>query len=301
MREVVASALIQAVLGAGVLVAIYYLALATAMQDSLVVTKVQPRVMVTVAEGKIPPNTSFVSDKRFTLSGRPIVDLPRSLNSRGGAQFSYSFWVKLPEYGQGDFKRVALYRGDKTLAQFTDTADGKAVVLPLAFCPMVIIARTGSTTRVSCHINTQRDKNFSCTATSVSGETPVNWTKWNLLTVSVSDMSLYGSSTEGATSCSVWINQVENKQVADVKLGGVLETSGDLHLMPTDKFGDVSCRGPADIQMRDIVYTNYAMSSTDIYNKISTEAERSVVPYKVQHTEGGMQPFWDLSMQHLSV
>ena len=38
-------AIIQAVLAAGVLIAIYYLALASAMQDSLVVTATRPRAM----------------------------------------------------------------------------------------------------------------------------------------------------------------------------------------------------------------------------------------------------------------
>jgi hypothetical protein len=301
MQQLLISAIIQAVLAAAVLATVYYFALAAAMQDSLVVTSTRPKSMIEVAAGKVPLNTSFVTDKRLTMSGREIIDLPRSMNTKGGAQFSYSFWIKLPEYSRGDFKRVVLYRGDKTTAEFTDPAGGKSMQLPMTFCPLVIVKRHGKDTYVSCHVNAQRDKNFSCTAKSVSGETPVNWTKWNLVTVSVSDVNLYGAANEGAVSCSVWLNQVENKQVGDVKIGGLLENSGDLHILPTDKFGDVSCHGQADIEVRDITYANYAMSSSDIYTKIANEADRTVIPYKMHRTESNSQAFWDLSMQHLSV
>jgi hypothetical protein len=301
MQQLVISAIIQTVLAAGVLAAIYYFSLATAMQDSLVVTATRPKSMIEVAAGKVPLNTSFVTDKRLTMSGREIVDLPRSMNTKGGAQYSYSFWIKLPEYSRGDFKRVVLYRGDKTTVDFTDPAGGKSVQLPMTFSPMVIVSRRGTDTYVSCHVNTQQDKNFSCTAKSVSGETPVNWTKWNLLTVSVSDVHLYGAATEGAVSCSVWVNQVEQKQVGDVKIGGLLENSGDLHILPTDNFGDVACHGQADLEVRDITYANYAMTAQDVYAKIANEADRTVIPYKMHRTESNSQAFWDLSMQHLSV
>jgi len=302
MQSSVSSAVIQLVLGAGVLIAIYYLALATAMQDGLVVTAVRPKAIVTVADGKVPNDTSFVTDRRLLMSGRTIVDLPRSMNTRGGAQYSYSFWIKLPEYSRGDFKRVVLLRGDKTLAPFVDTAaGGKTLQLPLAFSPMVIVARTGRETRVSCHVNTQKDKNFSATARSVAGETPVNWTKWNLITVSVSDAALYGAATDGAVSTSVWINQVENKQVGAAKIGGVLENSGDLHVLPTGRFGDVACSGAVELDVRDVVYANYAMTSVDIYAKIAAEADRTVMPYRMHRTDTNSQAFWDLSMQHLSV
>ncbi len=301
MQQVALSVIIQAVLGAGVLLAIYYLALATAMQDSLVVTNSRPNVRVVVAAGKVPLNTSFVSDDRLTMSGRPAVDLPRSMNSRGGAQFSYAFWVKLPEYGRGDFKRVVLYRGDKTLARFVDTSDGNALQLPLAFCPMVIVARAGRETRVSCHINTQRDKNFSATAVSVAGEVPENWTKWNLVTVTVSDEALYGASTDGAVAASVWVNQVEHKQIAPAAAGGVLENSGDLHVLPTDGFGDVAAGGDADVELRDLEYANFALGADAIYAKIAAEADRTVVPYRLHRQDTSAQAFGDLSFQHLSV
>lgn len=301
MQQLLISAIIQAVLAAAVLATVYYFALAAAMQDSLVVTSTRPKAMIEVAAGKVPLNTSFVTDKRLTMSGREIVDLPRSMNTKGGAQYSYSFWIKMPEYSRGDFKRVVLYRGDKTTVEFTDPTGGKNMKLPMTFGPMVIVKRRGNDTYVSCHVNTQLDKNFSCTIKSISGETPVNWTKWNLLTVSVSDVNLYGAANEGAVSCSVWMNQVENKNIGDKGTGGLLENSGDLHILPTDKFDDVKCHGQVDLEVRDITYANYAMTAADIYNKIANEADRTVIPYKMHRTDSNSQAFWDLSMQHLSV
>jgi len=299
MQENAGSLIIQVVLGAGVLAVVYYIALATAMQDSLVQVSAPPASMVTVAAGVIPNDTSFIGDSRLNMTGRHEVDLPRSMNLKGGAEFSYSFWIKLPDYTLGDFKGVVLYRGDKTTAPFVDPVSGVSLKLPLAFCPMVIVARSGTTTTVSCHVNTMAEKNFSATVQSEAGDV-VNWTKWNLITVACADAFPFDSPTAGATSCSVWVNQVETRVMADVSLGSLRENSGELHLLPSDAFGDVACFGSAPVSMRDVAYANHAMSSAEIYAKIAKEAGSPAVPYKRSQVDSP-QAFWDISMKHVSV
>jgi hypothetical protein len=298
MQGDLAGALIQIVLGAAVLAAVYYFSLATAMSDQLVQTKKNPQAMIPVIEGKTPSDISFVTDARLTMSGRDIVELPRSQNSAEGAQFSYSFWIRIPE-SSGDLKRVLLLRGDKTLAKFTDDSNGKNVTVPVTFAPLVIIERKGTTVSVSCHVNMSKDRNFAAVAVAKDGDT-MNWTKWNLITVSVKDTSLYGEPTAGAMAVCVWINQTETaKKIANPNMGGLIENSGDLHVLPNDKFGSLQCGGNA-VELRDMTYANFAMSSHDIYNKIAQEADRAVVPYKINRSDVNSQAFWDLSMQHLS-
>lgn len=291
-----AGTLIQVVLAAAVLAAVYYFSLAAAMSDQLVQTKTKPQASMAVIEGKAPTDISFVTDSRLTMSGRDIVELPRSQNSADGAQFSYSFWVKIP--ASGDLKRILVLRGDKTLAKFSDT-NGFSVTTPVTFAPMVLIERKGTTVAVSCHVNMSKDRNFAAVAIARDGDT-MNWTKWNLITVSVKDTSLYGEPTAGAMSVSVWINQTETaKNNANPNLGGLIENSGDLYILPNGPFGSLQCGG-AEVELRDLTYANFAMSSHDIYNKIALEADRAVVPYRINRSDLNSQAFWDLSMQHLS-
>ena len=110
---------------------------------------------------------------------------------------------------------------------------------------------------------------------------------------------------------SVWINQVEAQTVASINTGGVLLNTGNLYLMPTHPFGSIgnswaSSSGTApDLQMKNLIYANYAMSADEIYNKISAEADQQAVPYKLQVNTGGTtsstQAYWDISMNNLSV
>lgn len=298
MQEQLAGALIQIVLAAAVLAAVYYFSLATAMSDQLVQTKEKPQTMLSVLDGKAAGEVSFVTDSRLTMSGRDIVELPRSQNAAEGAQFSYSFWIRIPE-ASGDLKRVLLLRGDKTLAKFTDDSNGKNVTVPVTFAPMVVVERKGTTVSVSCHVNMSKDRNFAAVAVAKNGDT-MNWTKWNLITVSVKDSALYGEPTAGAMAVCVWINQTETaKKIASANMGGLIENSGDLHVLPAGPFGSMQCGGQG-VELRDLTYANFAMSSHDIYNKIAQEADRAVVPYKINRSDLNSQSFWDLSMQHLS-
>jgi hypothetical protein len=316
MQEHLASGLVQVVLGIMVLAVVYYFALATAMQDQLVQTNAAPKSITPIVDGKAPLNLSFVTDKRLTMSGRDIVHIPRSQNAGGGAQFSYSFWVKLPP--SGDVKRVVLYRGDKTVAKFTNVDNSREMSFPMTYCPMVVVSRKSGDVKVSCHVNATKDRNFSCVAMSKSGDT-VNWSMWNLITVSVEDTSLYGAPTPGALSCTVWVNQVPTKRsgtgghtatvqsdsavrtggLSAAAIGGVLENSGDLYVLPTDAFGHMQCHGVVDL--RDLVYANYAMKTSEIRNKLAGEADKTVATYKIHRTDTSSQAFWDMSMKHLSV
>ena len=142
-------------------------------------------------------------------------------------------------------------------------------------------------------------KNFSATVQSEAGDV-VNWTKWNLITVSCADAFPFDSPAAGATSCSVWINQVETRTMADVSLGSLRENSGELHLLPSDDFGAVACVGSAPVSMRDVTYANHAMTSSEIYAKIAKEAGSPAVPYKRSQVDSP-QAFWDISMKHVSV
>ena len=306
---------VQAILAIGLLVAVYYISTLATMHDDLVRATDTAKVKGAVVMGVVVKNTVITTDARLKNTGRTMVPLPASKHQNGGVQFSYSFWIKIPKMTAGTdptFKRVVLLRGDPTTVPFVNIKDQSTYSLPVAFCPMVIVAR--SQRRVngrkvpgkydvvfSCHINTYNDRNVSVSHKILDGESPINVTEYNLVTVTVQDAYGYGASIESSVACSVWLNQVESRMTASVSKAGVRLNSGNLYLLPTGNFGAINNNSDIDIAMKEVLYANYALSADEIYEKIRLEANQTAVPYKLQANSSNTHAYWDLSMNNLSV
>jgi hypothetical protein len=311
---------VQAILAIGLVVAVYYVSTYATMYDDLVRATDSAKVKGGVVKGIVINNTIITTDSRLTSTGRTIVPLPQSKHQSGGVQFSYSFWIKIPPMPEGgvdaSFKRVVLLRGDPTTVPFVNVGGAsESYELPVAFCPMVIVSRTkrvsdGKTVPgkydvvVSCHVNTYNDRNVSVSHTILDGESPINVTEYNLITVTVQDAFGYGSPIESSMACSVWINQVESRTTASVSKAGVRLNSGNLYLMPTSTMGAINNgkgNSKDDLVMKNVMYANYALSADEIYEKIRLEANTDAVPYRLQENTSNTQAYWDLSMNNLSV
>lgn len=311
---------VQAILAIGLVVAVYYLSTFATMHDDLVRATDSAKVKGAVVRGVVVNDTVLTTDSRLTSTGRTVVPLPPSKHQNGGVQFSYSFWIKIPPMASStdpSFKRVVLLRGDPTTVPFVNVKSSthETSYLPVAFCPMVIVARTQREVNgkkvlgkydvvISCHVNTYNDRNVSVSHTILDGESPINVTEFNLITVTVQDAFGYGSSIESSVACSVWVNQVESRMTAPVKKAGVRLNSGNLYLMPTDPMGAINNgKGSSnvDLTMKEVLYANYAMTADEIYEKIRLEANKTAIPYKLQENTSNTQAYWDLSMNNLSV
>ena len=294
-----ASMAIQAVVAIALIVAMYYVSLYASMQDNLVQVTYGSKDRVRVAPGEITHETILGTDKRLTLSGRPLEHLSQSKNRPGGIQFSYSFWMQLPEPSAGPFRRVVLLRGDPQTAKFS--SDGGEFQLPVAFCPLVLVTRNADhDVTISVHVNTDKELNFSSVHSVPNGASPVNFAKYNLVTITVIDAFGFGSPTETSLSCSVWLNQVEYKTVGPTSMGGLKLNSGNLYVLPSQTMGLIS-NGSANVKVKNVDYCNYVMSSDQIYDKIYKESEENAKPYRMRNTTSGTQAWNDISMAHLSV
>lgn len=306
---------VQAILAIGLVVAVYYISTLATMHDDLVRATESSKVKGAVVKGVVVKNTIITTDSRLKATGRTVVPLPPSKHQNGGVQFSYSFWIKIPKMVAGTdptFKSVVLLRGDPTTVPFVNIKDQSTYSLPVAFCPMVIVARTqrrenGAKVEgkydvvISCHVNTYNDRNVSVSHKILDGESPINVTEYNLITVTVQDAFGYGSSIESSVSCSVWVNQVESRMTAPTGKAGVRLNSGNLYLLPSDNFGAINNNSNVDLAMKEVLYANYALTADEIYDKIKLEANKTAVPYKLQENTSNTQAYWDLSMNNLSV
>lgn len=305
---------VQAILAIGMMVVVYYLSTLVTMHDDLVRATDSTKVKGSVVKGVVVKNTVLTTDSRLKATGRTVVPLPPSKHQNGGVQFSYSFWIKLPPITDAlkTFKRVVLLRGDPSTVQFVNVKDNSTAALPVAFCPMVIVSRVQRKIDgrlvagkydvvISCHVNTYNDRNVSVSHTILDGESPVNVTQYNLVTVTVQDAFGYGSSIESSVACSVWLNQVESRMTAPVSKAGVRLNSGNLYLLPSDTFGVINNNSSVDISMKEVLYANYALTADEIYEKIKLEANKESVPYKLKENSSNTQAYWDLSMSNLSV
>lgn len=297
-----ASMAIQAIVAIALIVAMYYVSLYASMQDSLVQVTYGVKDRVRVAPGEIPQDTVIGTDKRLTLSGRNLEHLSQSKHQRGGIQFSYSFWMQLPDPSQGALRRVLLLRGDPQTTAFS--SDGATFNMPVAFCPLVLVTRdTNNDVTISVHVNTDKELNFSSVHSVPNGGSPVNFSKYNLVTVTVIDAFGFGSPTETSLSCSVWLNQVEYKTVGPTSMGGLKLNSGNLYILPSSNLGLISNMdgAAASVKVKNVDYCNYVMSSEQIYDKIYKESDESAKPYRMRNTTSGTQAWNDISMAHLSV
>lgn len=115
---------VQVVAGVLVVYAVYRLSLWVLKKDRLVVdarNNFDPRLETTIVDGYAP--TDLLADRTFdTINprARSFKSLQRSFNRKGGAQYSYSFWIHLKDTSSKNVaNKVILMRGDRQRYTFT--------------------------------------------------------------------------------------------------------------------------------------------------------------------------------------
>lgn len=275
----------QLVAAAVVMLIVYYVSLYASNSDELVTLEAVPlqRQSVMVLEPTI--NTmngtplAFVTtdDARRYNAVDPYVSLPPSLNSRGGAQFTYTFWLSLSK-DYGPMERTLFLRGDTTRAGFKN-ANKTAIAFPASMCPMVRVKATATDVTIYAHFNSLNEYNNVAKFEVRSGSI-FDMTMPHLVTISVHEGGSYGEIN--GTTCKIFVDQMVEQRTFQGQT--LKENSGKLHILPTfaaapaDATGyPTEYSGSSSASMWSLCYHNYALDVDDVHALLSRAKKQ--VPY----------------------
>jgi hypothetical protein len=267
----VASILIQVVLGILVVIFIYWMSLIVLRSDNLsnsdaldVNKKREVAVIDGYAQSSQLAGTVYTTIQPYAHNYQP---LHPSSNIKGGAQFTYSFWMKVDQ-PRSALNKVIFIRGDKKNTYTYKTTDRKngniqTVTTDYAtFCPMVSFGasegefvvdfNTVHKIKETMHISKLKSDNNVYRKNLMSLMT----SKWFLMTIVFED--------------NIPINDFENGLRVDMYINEILYQSGTWPTMMKQNTGDLfffpetSVNGCA---ISDFRYYNYALAMPQIQSR----------------------------------
>lgn len=259
---------------------VYMLATIFLRTDSLVVSGaaiVKPMSTTPIVVGYA--SSSLLANKRFnTIS--PYADgfklIGRSVNTAGGAQFSYQFWIRIDDTDASNFQDlVILLKGDKrkfkmglydpvTLDLVQQRPDDYYIACPMlkfvdSYTNMMVQFGTSAIPNVSLGINMNPNSTDGSRRNLLS-LLPVNWAMMTLVfedNVSVSDGKVNG------ISFTFYMNdvpyQINSGSTNDsLKNNYLKQNDGDINILPNPPSTS------AFLTLGNISYSNYALSQDEV-------------------------------------
>ena len=273
---------IQITLGLIIVLILYVITLVVLRIDSIVSVssnKVKQQSSTMIIDGYAP--VSFLAQKQYNTTNqhaRNFKQIARSLNRRGGAQFTYQFWIKIDE-GNSEYYEdlIILMRGQNKkykigLYNPTDNSLVKELLPAYAIsCPMIKFIDSFKSIRVQ--LNTNNDPytfvdikmapELSIGKRDVLSFAPVNWL---LYTFIFEDSYSHYSSHENGIRMQFWVNDFMYQQdttslnYAPFRENFIKQNDGDLYLFP-----EINTRPPAEfLKLGNVKYYNYAVSEAEI-------------------------------------
>ena len=192
--------------------------------------------------------------------------LPHSMNKMGGAQFSYTLWVKLNDLSASNVAdKVLFLHGDKNRYAYTTSVGNLTQnhVGNVVKCPLVkfgdsadtLMVEFNTTTEVSATAEISKVKSFDETIRhNVFSLMPG---KWVLFTFTFEDDRRYGEHEDGVVF-KFYVNDIlyHTQRYA----GALRLNQGDLSILPTVAI--------ADGYLADLTYYNYALELDAIKNVV---------------------------------
>jgi hypothetical protein len=231
---------------------------------------------VSIFRGWVETN-SFTNKKFNTYNpfAKNYRKLSPSMNRMGGAQFSYSFWLKLNNTSPENLEKKWLFiHGDPTNYNYTYDEQYKKKISassPIVKCPGIGFGKDINEIFIEC--NTTNDFNESVSFWGISDldETKRHNVlsliqgKWALFTITFGDNKPLDEK-EDRTQVKLFINDIEYHRSKDYHLKGALKLNqGNLTILPNSPIQSG--------YMADLTYYNYALNVEDIrkiYNKSFT-------------------------------
>lgn len=269
---------LQIAVGLFIVFIIYKIALWTVDQDRLVKNSksTNPEVAVKIVDGFVD---AAVAEGKAWNTTRPetrkYVELPRSFNRKGGAQFSYSLWLYLKDTSPAAVQgKVLLLRGDKTNYPVTVNtqkvdATGATKQLPrvdlpedaVIKCPRIMFGR--SYDEIIAEFNTIEDP-FASTSTAPFSDAGYDSasrhnllslmpSKWVLLTFTFEDHVAIDDFEDGVI-VRIFVNDVVYR--THTSKGTLRLNNGDFYLFPNGMIPGA--------RIGDVTYYNYALGPDQV-------------------------------------
>ncbi len=305
---------IQVVLAFVVIVILYILTLVMLNIDSLVATqdtRIKPRQTTKIIDGYISVNA--ISNKSYntvTPTAKPYLRMGKSINSVGGAEFTYQFWMRVDDPNDDNFKDlVILLKGDKrkyNLGYYkqSDPTDNTKYKLAKKLdseyaiaCPMIQFMNSYRELKVRLNTNKNPITDIDLLINLDSDSTRRNLMslmavkKWFLLTFVFRDHMSVSQGTENGIEFTYYINDIayhtyKANSDDNLNLGRntIKHNDGDFYLFPDNtKSGDF-------LKMGNINYYNYALTSEEV--KKVFESGPPTYPAINDNDENSSQPLY---------
>lgn len=276
---------IQIVLAIVVIIILYIITLVVLNVDTIVLasnSKVKPREMTKIIDGQAgivalsgkSYNTGVVQAGNFKKIGR-------SINTAGGAQFTYQFWMKIDDANDTYFAdQVILLKGDKrkfnlgfysqnpsteTYRRVTEMKNQYAIA-----CPMISFLDTYRSFKV--RLNTHKhplvdiDIKMNQNPGSISNQNLLSLlalNNWYLFTFVFQDSFSIPQAAEDGIRFIMYVNEtpyVEHNSgtMPELKGNTLKQNEGDLNLFPTNTNSNNFA------SFGNIAYYNYALTANEV-------------------------------------
>ena len=274
------SVTLQLIAAAIVLIILYTITLVILNIDSLitgVATTARPKEKTVIIDGYSSigslANKEFNTVNAFSTN---FVKMPRSVNTNGGAQFTYSFWIKINEANDDYFRNLPiLIKGDRNLYNialypYKDPNGNTAVVKKLPAdayirCPMIkfgdswrnLVVQFNTANSPLTQINIKMNpESGSANRRNLLSLLPINW---YLMTFVFEDSFSVADSAENGIKFSFYLNDTLYQSVnasTDVTLRNnyLRQNDGSLYLFPNPQYVNGEF-----MNFGNLTYYNYAL------------------------------------------
>ena len=189
------------------------------------------------------------------------IEMPPSMNKRGGIEFSYTFWAKISNLKSDTILFVkGANPARSTLSEEMSkvrNAKGDVIVEDLIKCPMVKISNEQITVSFNTARKIHNEMMFDINANSLLDSTDTN-PRWFLFTIAFREGDFtteFGMNAKGVIA-DLYVNEqhVQNKFIDN---DSIRLNQGDLYLFPKSSLDNQSSMG-------NLYYHNWALSSEDV-------------------------------------
>ena len=272
--------IVQIVLALVIIIILYIVTLVVLNIDAIVVknsTQVKPHETTMIISGYAPVaylgNKSYNTYNSFADNFKKI---GKSVNTSGGSQFSYQFWLKIDDPNDNLFKNlIVLLKGDKrkyklglydaeTLQRQLTTPPGHVIACPLikfndSYRSLTVQFGTANSPVTEIDIN-MNPNNPGEGRRNLLSLLPLNW---YLFTFVFEDNFSYVSGNENGINFKFWVNDVPYQENTasdnpELRNNTLKQNDGDLFLLPNPpESGNF-------MKLGNIKYCNYALEGDEI-------------------------------------
>lgn len=272
--------ILQVVLAIIIVLILYIVTLVIIDTDSLIVsvnTSVMPREKTIIADGYA--SASFFSNKNYNTFN-PYVDnfvkIGRSINSFGGSQFTYQFWIKIENPTDEYFKNlIILLKGDRRKYKvglydqdnkiYDKLPEDIAIACPIikfvdSYRKLNVVFNTRKSPFTSIDINMNPDDSILSRRNVTS---LLALSKWFMMTFVFEDNYSLATGSENGINFRFYIDdfryQTNTPSDVNLNMNTLYQNDGDLNILVNNTATDGNF-----LKIGNLAYYNYALNDDDV-------------------------------------